>query len=86
MFLKKLDVAFVIAYSLGPSTSQLFLGALSLKGDYPHLTAHSLPVYTSHVLLPDMRKTRYMVLFLTSMVGLSPTSKRQLRLAYIPTL
>ena len=33
------------AYRLSPPTSQLSLGALSLKGDYPHPTAHTIPVY-----------------------------------------
>ena len=46
-------------YRLDLRASQIFFGALSPKGDYPHPTAYLLPVYASRLLLPEPRKTRY---------------------------
>lgn len=53
------SVVFTKQYWLDSLASQLSLGALSLKGDYLHPTAHTLPVYASRASLPDTRKTRY---------------------------
>ena len=65
------------------------LGALSLKGDYPHPMAHLLAVYASSASLPNRRKTRYGAAFqgltpvgLPSRETRAPTGKRQLRLAH----
>ena len=76
--------------------SQLTIGALSLKGDYPHPTACNLPVYTSPASLPNRRNTWYKaphvlpswmplaeVTSVRTWHTASPTSQRQLRLAYV---
>jgi len=55
------DIVFASAYSLDRIASQLSLEALSLKGHAQWSIDFS--VYASHVLLPNMRKTRYQAPF-----------------------
>jgi hypothetical protein len=51
-----------LLYTRSAQQSPLSIGALSLKGDYPHPMAYRLSVYTSLTSLPNQRKTRYKAL------------------------
>jgi len=66
------SVAFTRIYRLGPPTSQLSLGAPSLKGDSPLPTAHTFPVYASPASLPNRRNTRFLAWLTTTYQGRTP--------------